>query len=275
MNFPRLVGLLGELDGLLPDRAGDLRRHERLDRRPAHQDLDAVDEDPLHLFRRVGLHDERLRGGQLADRRLGIVRQLDHADVLGVVGDARPVERRDDLDLVPCRVLDGFALEVLVGVSGIGDAVPEQPGVERPARVDVGLAEVGVALRVPLRQGRRGGKNRRRRERNASHSMPASVHRLLLTVKGERTTDSDARRCHSTHYPSGSSPPRSITKGALHIVAPTSSSAPAGCRTARSPGSGRRERPWSARTAASRSAPPEPRAASSARSGWRSRARRS
>jgi len=58
-----------------------------------------------------------------------------------VVGDARPVERRVDLDLVAQRMLDRLALEVLVRVAGIGDAVPEEPRVERPTRVDVGFTE--------------------------------------------------------------------------------------------------------------------------------------
>jgi hypothetical protein len=122
-----LVGLLGECDVLLPDGAGDLRGHERLHGRPAHQDLDSVDEDALHLLpqRLGGIDDQRLRGRQLADRRLGIVRELDHADVLGVVRDARPVERRLELDLEARWVLDRLALEVLVGVPRIGDALPK------------------------------------------------------------------------------------------------------------------------------------------------------
>ena len=65
--------------------------------------------------------------GSLLTGELGIVRELDHADVLGVVGDARPVERRVDLDVVAQRMLDRLALEVLVGVAGIGDAVPDEP----------------------------------------------------------------------------------------------------------------------------------------------------
>ena len=172
MNFAGLVRLVGQGDVLLPDRAGNLRRHQRLDRRSAHENLDAVLEDPLHLGRSIGLHDQRLCRGQLADRRARIVRQSDHADVFGVVGHARPVERRVDLDLVPERVLDRLALEVLVRVTRIGEAVAEQPGVERPAGVDVGLAEVGVSLGVPLGA----GLGRRRRSREARQSDSHRQH---------------------------------------------------------------------------------------------------
>src|SRR5262245_61205575 len=47
-------------------------------------------------------------------------------------------------------MLDRLALEVLVRVAWIGEVVPEEPRVERPTRVDVGFAEVGVAERVLL-----------------------------------------------------------------------------------------------------------------------------
>jgi hypothetical protein len=73
-----------------------------------------------------------------------------------MVGDTRPVERRLDLDLEARRVLDGLALEILVGLAGIGDAVAEEPGIQRPAGVDVGLTEVGLAVGIlRLGEGRR------------------------------------------------------------------------------------------------------------------------
>jgi hypothetical protein len=67
-----------------------------------------------------------------------------------VVGDARPVERRVDLDLEAQRMFDRLTLEVLVRVARIGEVVPEEPRVERPTGVDVGFTEVGVAERVLL-----------------------------------------------------------------------------------------------------------------------------
>ena len=88
--------------------------------------------------------------GSLLTGGARLVRQLDDAGVLGMVGDARPIERRIDLDVVAQRMLDRLALEVLVGVAGSGEEVPDGERVERPARVDVGLAEVGVAIGVRL-----------------------------------------------------------------------------------------------------------------------------
>src|SRR5207244_7136865 len=80
------------------------------------------------------------------------------------VGDARPVERRVDLHVVAERMLDRLALEVLVRVAGIGEDVPDGERVERPARVDVRLAEVGVALGV------RRGQSRKRDETDPPYS---------------------------------------------------------------------------------------------------------
>ncbi len=196
-ELPRLVRLLGERDVLLPDRAGDLRRHQRLDRRPAHQNPDAVLEDALHFLRcgLVRIDSQRLRRGQLADRGRRVVRELDHADVLGVVGDARPIERRVDLDLVAQRVLDGLALEVLVGVARIGEAVPDEPGIERPARVDVRLAEIGLAVGV-LRLGE--GRGRGQRE-------PADGEQRAVQVRMAKTTSTCCSASQAPRSSSGNS----------------------------------------------------------------------
>ena len=133
--------------------AGDLRGHERLDRRSGDQNVDRIERDFLHIFFRHGFQDQGLRGGYLAERRARLVHELDHSGVFGVIGDARPVERRVDLDVVAERMLDRLALEVLVGVGRGGMDVADGERVERPARVDVGFAEVGVALRIGLRCG--------------------------------------------------------------------------------------------------------------------------
>ena len=50
MNLPGSLAWFGELDVSLPDRAGDLGRHERLDRRSGDQGLDGVQRNPLHLL---------------------------------------------------------------------------------------------------------------------------------------------------------------------------------------------------------------------------------
>jgi hypothetical protein len=65
-----------------------------------------------------------------------------------VIGDASPVERSVDLDVEAQRMLDRLAPEVLVGVARIGDGVPDAERVERPAGVDVGLAEIGLAIGI-------------------------------------------------------------------------------------------------------------------------------
>ena len=181
MNFPGSIRLLGERDVPLPDLPGHLGGHERLDRRSGAEGVDGVQGDPLHLFLRLGLQDERLRLGELADRRARLVRQVDHARVLGVVGDARPVERRVDLHVVAERMLDRLALEVLVRVAGSGEDVPERERVERPARVHVRLAEVGVALGVRRGQRRKRDETEPPRQRSlSSEGSYASVDLFLF-----------------------------------------------------------------------------------------------
>ena len=183
MNLPGCVGLVGERDVPLPDLARDLGGHERLDGRSGRQRVDGVQRDPFHLLLGPGLQDQRLRRGDLADRGARLVRQVDDARVLGVVGDARPVERRVDLDVVAERVLDRLPLEVLVRIAGIGEGVPDGERVERPARVDVRLAEEGMPIRARgLRARLHGPENDERREVPQPprvmphlHEMPSSL----------------------------------------------------------------------------------------------------
>ena len=152
-----LVLLVGNLDVFLPHGRGDLRVHERLDRR-ACIELEQIRENPVLLFLAVRiLHDHRLRLGQLAHVGPGGVGLPGDADVLRVVSHAHEVHRRVDLDVETHRVLDGLALGVLQRVRRAGDAVPHHPRVDRPAGVDVLLAEVGVAVGIGLRCGCRCG----------------------------------------------------------------------------------------------------------------------
>jgi hypothetical protein len=149
----------------------DLGTRERRDRRTADQ-LYRVKIDPLNLFRTVVLHDKWRRGWILADRRTRVVGQLHHADIFRVIGDAGKIERRLDLDVVAERMLDRLALEIFVGIAGIGDPIAHHPGVERPAGVNMRLAEIRVALRSALsRRVRYEGGERR----DAQQNDPAAV----------------------------------------------------------------------------------------------------
>ena len=65
-----------------------------------------------------------------------------------MIGHASPVEWRIDLHLVTEGMLDRLTLEVLVGVAGSREDVPDGKRVQRPACMDVRLAEVGVALGI-------------------------------------------------------------------------------------------------------------------------------
>ena len=183
-ELSRLVRLVGELDVLLPDRAGDLRRHQRLDRRPGNERIDGVQRDPLHLLLRPGFQNEGLRLGILLTGRLRVVGQLDDAGVFGVVRDARAVERRVDLDVVPERMLDRLALEVLVRIARSRSGCSRWQRVERPARVDVRLAEVGVAVRIGLGEGRRGPQKTKRGAKQTP-ARPKGLERMEILLIGD------------------------------------------------------------------------------------------
>ena len=135
--------------------------HERLDGGPARQ-REQVQKDLVLLLRGVGfLENERLRLRHLADRRAGRVRFLGDAHVLGVIGHPHEVHGRVDLDVVAHRMLDGLALRVLQSLARPGHAIAHHPGIHRPTRVDVLLAEVSVAIGIflnPLFGGSRGAR---------------------------------------------------------------------------------------------------------------------
>src|SRR5690606_18329079 len=109
--------------------------------------------------------DELLSDGRLAERRARRVGEPDRADIFRVVGHPHPVERRLDLDVVAEGVLDWLALGIGEGIGRTGHGVAEDVGVERPACVDVRLAEEGVAVGVALGQGGRAGAGHERQER--------------------------------------------------------------------------------------------------------------
>ena len=114
-------------------------------------ELEQIREDPVLLFLAVRvLHDHGLRLGQLAHVGSGRVGLSGDADILRVVGHTHEVHRRLDLDVEAQRMLDGLALGILEGLIGPGEAVAHDPGVHRPTGVNVGLAEVGVAIGIRL-----------------------------------------------------------------------------------------------------------------------------
>ena len=119
------------------------------------------------------LHDQGLRFGQLAHVGARSVGLLGDADILRVVGHPHEIQRRLDLDVVAERMLDYLALRILEGLIGPGDAVAHDPCVHRPTGVDVGLAEVGVALGIRLAE-------RRQCCRKAkSHECGFKIHRAF------------------------------------------------------------------------------------------------
>lgn len=168
-ELARMIVFVRDSDVLLPDRGSDLRIHERLHRR-APSKFEQIGEDAVLLGGAVRiLHDHRLRLRQLTDVRSGGIGLPGDADIFRMIGHAHEIERRINFDVKAHRMLDGLALGVLQSVVRAGDAVSHDPRVDRPASVNVRLAEIGVALRIALRgclpnRKRNGGGQRGREE---------------------------------------------------------------------------------------------------------------
>ena len=124
--------------------------------------------------------------GSLRNVGAGGVGQRNRADIFGVIGDAHPIERRFDLDVVAHRVLDRFALRIAVRICRRGLVIAEDEGVERPAGVDMGLAEEGLAIGPLL--GERGYGHQRRgdtaqqEQANRFHVIPPVSPGLYVAI---------------------------------------------------------------------------------------------
>ena len=90
------------------------------------------------------------------------------------------VERALEAHHVATRVLDRLAERVFVRVFRPGDGVAEYVGVERPACMEMGLAEIDVPLGVTLAEAGRSGENAdpesKRRHRNAAANGSPQCH---------------------------------------------------------------------------------------------------
>ncbi len=149
-ELARLVVLVGDFHDFLPHRAGHFWRDQLLDRLGDERS----GEEEVDLLYVLLASDLQLLGDrQLAQVRLRVVGEPDRAHVFRMVRHGLEVERPLDLNHVACGMPDRLAQGVLVRLLGPGERVAEDVGIERPARVDVGLAEEDVAQRVLLRTG--------------------------------------------------------------------------------------------------------------------------
>ena len=78
-------------------------------------------------------------------RRVGVVHRHQHAQVVGVVGNALKVQGSVELQVEARGMLDSVTLGIFVGLVRTGSR-SEHECVVRIAGVDVEVAEVGVAL---------------------------------------------------------------------------------------------------------------------------------
>ena len=88
-----------------------------------------------------------------------------------MVGDALEVQRPLELNRVARGMLDRLPHGELVGILGVGQVVANDVGIERPACVEVRLAEEDVSSRCILRH--RSGGESQQRSRSEQH-CPAS-----------------------------------------------------------------------------------------------------
>ena len=156
-ELARLVIFVGDRHGLFPDVAGHLRIKELLDRLlleygGGEEEVDFLDVVPV-------TDPQFLGNGQLAQFGARVIRQPDRPNIFRVIGHRLEVERALELHRVAARVLDRLAERELVRLFRPRDRGTEHVGVERPAGVDVGLAEIGVSIRVALGEAWRRGKH--------------------------------------------------------------------------------------------------------------------
>ena len=139
---------LGGLHDLLPGTPDDVEIEQVVGVNVAPFARQYLLEHGAAIRRRRGI-PQGDREGVLADRGVRVVHLLEHAQVGGMVGNRQEVERRLQAHLDSGRVRERFSPGEPVGVVRIG-ARAEDVGVEGVLRVDVDVAEVGVARRPAL-----------------------------------------------------------------------------------------------------------------------------